>query len=148
MTSERVFFDEELEALDRVDVIVSLREKDENKTEIFMKDVKVARVANDNKKFAGVQLEVSLDQAPKLIHMQNYADSVRIIKANVGTGKEAAKAAPAKEAKPKEEAKPKAETKPKEEAKPKAEAKPKEEKKRSGQKRSGQKRIGRHEGYA
>lgn len=134
MTSERVFFDEELEALDRVDIIVSLREKDENKTEIFMKDVKVARVANDNKKFAGVQLEVSLDQAPKLIHMQNYADSVRIIKANVGTGKEAAKAAPAKEAKLKEEAKPKAETKPKEEAKPKAEAKPKEEKKEADKK--------------
>ncbi|WP_416145567.1 flagella basal body P-ring formation protein FlgA [Planococcus koreensis] len=53
MSSERVFFDEELEALDRVDIIVSLREKEDNKTEIFMQDVKVARVANDSKKFAG-----------------------------------------------------------------------------------------------
>lgn len=85
MASERVFFDEQLEALDRVDIIVSLRDKDVNKTEIFMKDVKVARVANESKKFAGVQVEVALDQAPKLIHMQNYADSVRVIKANVGS---------------------------------------------------------------
>lgn len=86
MASERVFFDEQLEALDRVDIIVSLRDKDVNKTEIFMKDVKVARVANEAKKFAGVQVEVALDKAPQLIHMQNYADSVRIIKANVGSG--------------------------------------------------------------
>lgn len=86
MASERVFFDEQLEALDRVDIIVSLRDKDVNKTEIFMKDVKVARVANEAKKFAGVQVEVALDKAPRLIHMQNYADSVRIIKANVGSG--------------------------------------------------------------
>ncbi|CEG21796.1 flagellar basal body P-ring biosynthesis protein FlgA [Planococcus massiliensis] len=123
MASDRVFFDEELEALDRVDIIVSVRFDNENKTQIFMKDVKVARVANDNKKFAGVQLEVSLEQAPKLIHMQNYADSVRIIKANVGAGKEdppetdtAAETEAAKEPaekageKPKEE-KPKAEEK-------------------------------------
>lgn len=126
MASDRVFFDEQLEALDRVDIIVSVHFDNENKTQIFMKDVKVARVANDNKKFAGVQLEVSLEQAPKLIHMQNYADSVRIIKANVGAGKEdEPKTDTAKE--PKEE---KAEAKPKpKEEKPKAEEKKEAEKK-------------------
>lgn len=125
MASDRVFFDEQLEALDRVDIIVSLRFDDENKTQIFMKDVKVARVANDDKKFAGVQLEVSLEQAPKLIHMQNYADSVRIIKANVGTGQEEATeaetAAESRAAKESEEAK--AEEKPKAEEKKETEKK-------------------------
>ena len=29
-------------------------------------------------------LEVSMEDAPKLIHIQNYADKVRILKANVG----------------------------------------------------------------
>lgn len=112
MSSERVFFDEELEALDRVDIIVSLRDEEINKTEIFMQDVKVARVANDNKKFAGVQLEISLDQAPELIHMQNYADSVRIIKANVGTAEAKEEAVPAAAAAAeKTEAKPAAKTK-------------------------------------
>lgn len=112
MSSERVFFDEELEALDRVDIIVSLRDEEINKTEIFMQDVKVARVANDNKKFAGVQLEISLDQAPELIHMQNYADSVRIIKANVGTAEAKEEAVPAAAAdEEKVEAEPAAKTK-------------------------------------
>ncbi|MGK7376625.1 SAF domain-containing protein [Planococcus sp. 1R117A] len=127
MASERVFFDEQLEALDRVDIIVSLKDKDENKTEIFMKDVKVARVANDNKKFGGVQVEVALDQAPKLIHMQNYADSVRIIKANVGNGKAAAPQV--KKQKPKAEEKPKAKEKSKAEEKPKAAEKKEADKK-------------------
>lgn len=129
MASERVFFDEQLEALDRVDIIVSLRDKDINKTEIFMKDVKVARVANEAKKFAGVQVEVALDQAPLLIHMQNYADSVRIIKANVGNGEAPAEAAaepPAEKAPAAATPAPPAEEKPAKE-KP-AEAKPAEEK--------------------
>ena len=84
MSDERVFFDESLEALDRVDIIVSEKFGDKPKTTIFMKDVKVYRIANKSDKFAGVQLEVPLEQAPQLIHMQNYADSVRIVKSNVG----------------------------------------------------------------
>ncbi|XKE95559.1 flagella basal body P-ring formation protein FlgA [Metaplanococcus flavidus] len=146
MASERVFFDEELEALDRVDIIVSLRENNESKTEIFMKDVKVARVASGDKKFAGVQVEIPLDDAPRLIHMQNYADSVRIIKANVGDGsaaeaaraeaeeaaaaaeKAAAEAEAAEKAKAEAEAKAKAEEEAK--AKAAADAKAKEEAKK------------------
>ncbi len=84
MSDERVFFDESIEALDRVDIIVSEKFGDKPKTTIFMKDVKVARIAKKSDKFAGVQLEVPLEQAPQLIHMQNYADSVRIVKSNVG----------------------------------------------------------------
>jgi Flp pilus assembly protein CpaB len=83
LQSDRVFFDEELAESDRVDIIVSHRFNGKEETSIFMKDVKVARVAPKKKKvFQGVQLEVSLEQAPQLIHMQNYADSVRIVKAN------------------------------------------------------------------
>jgi pilus assembly protein CpaB len=126
MASERVFFDEQLEALDRVDIIVSLRDKDINKTEIFMKDVKVARVANEAKKFAGVQVEVALDQAPLLIHMQNYADSVRIIKANVGSGEaeETPAEQPAEKAPAATTPVPPAEEKPPTEEKPAVEEKP------------------------
>jgi Flp pilus assembly protein CpaB len=85
MQNERVYFDEPLESLDRVDIIVSHRFNDKEETTVFMKDVKVARVAKEKgKDFKGVQLEVSMEKAPELIHMQNYADSLRIIKANVG----------------------------------------------------------------
>ncbi|MBS4210383.1 SAF domain-containing protein [Bacillus sp. FJAT-50079] len=84
MESDRIIFDEPLEALDRVDIIVSHRFDNKEETSFFMKDVKVSRVAKESNKFKGVQLEIPLDTAPQLIHMQNYADSVRIVKANVG----------------------------------------------------------------
>ena len=84
MASDRVIFDEPLEALDRVDIIVSEKFTGKEKTSIFMNDIKVARVAKKNSSFKGVMLEVPLAEAPELIHMQNYADSVRILKANVG----------------------------------------------------------------
>jgi Flp pilus assembly protein CpaB len=125
MQNERVFFDEPLEALDRVDIIVSHRFNDKEETTVFMRDVKVARVAKDNgKDFKGVQLEVSMEKAPELIHMQNYADSLRIIKANVGkqeaTQEGEAEKAEETKAEPQSEKK----EKPKQEAK---EAQPKKE---------------------
>lgn len=84
LRSEQVAFDEELTALDRVDIIVSHSFGDKPVTEVFMKDVKVARVAsNDEGDFSGVQLEVPYEKVSGLIHMQNYADSLRIVKANV-----------------------------------------------------------------
>ncbi|MBM7588254.1 pilus assembly protein CpaB [Bacillus pakistanensis] len=140
MKSERVFFDQRLEALDRVDIIVSHRFNDKEETSIFMKDVKVAMVAKKDNDFQGVQLEVPLDKAPELIHMQNYADSLRIIKANVEKKEEQEKAskkeaepakeetpAPKKEEKPKQEpAKKPAEEKPKEKPAEKPAEKPKE----------------------
>ncbi|MGR3762502.1 Flp pilus assembly protein CpaB [Rossellomorea sp. NS-SX7] len=139
MQNERVYFDEQLEALDRVDIIVSHRFNDKEETTVFMKDVKVARVAkNKDKEFKGVQLEVSLEKAPELIHMQNYADSLRIIKANVGKQEksevgESEKAEETKaEPQPEKKEEPKQETQPKQEdsksEKPaKPEEKPKQE---------------------
>ncbi|MGE8207117.1 Flp pilus assembly protein CpaB [Heyndrickxia sp. NPDC080065] len=84
--SEKVQFDQTVEALDRVDIIVSQKFGNAPKTEVFMKDVPVAAVINSDKKFSGVAVEISADDAPRLIHMQNYADSLRILKANVGKG--------------------------------------------------------------
>ncbi|MFD2680040.1 Flp pilus assembly protein CpaB [Bacillus seohaeanensis] len=132
MKSERVFFDEPLEALDRVDVIVSHRFSGKEETSIFMKDVKVARVAKKDDDFQGVQLEVPLEKAPELIHMQNYSDSLRIVKANVGKKEEQEAAtkeekAPARDEKEqvKEQEKKEQENKPAEK-----ETKPKEEQKK------------------
>ncbi|KAA9015987.1 SAF domain-containing protein [Niallia endozanthoxylica] len=83
--SEKVEFDQVVSALDRVDIIVSTENNGQPKTEIFMRDVPVAwakgKKAED---FAGAGLELSIDDAAKLIHVQNYADKVRILKANVG----------------------------------------------------------------
>jgi Flp pilus assembly protein CpaB len=128
MQNERVFFDELLEALDRVDIIVSHRFNGKEETTLFMKDVKVARTAKKDNKFKGVQLEVSIEKAPELIHMQNYADSLRVIKANVGkqeANEETEEAG--KEEKPQVETKQEEQKKPGEE--PKKEEKPKEEQK-------------------
>lgn len=82
--SEKVQFDQVIEALDRVDIIVSTKINGKPKTEIFMRDVPVAYAQGTGDKFAGVALEVSMEDAPKLIHIQNYADKVRVLKANVG----------------------------------------------------------------
>lgn len=82
--NERVSFDQELEDLDRVDIVVSQQFEGKPKTDIFMTDVHVFRVDKTKNEFRGVALEVSKEEAPKLIHMQNYADSIRVLKANVG----------------------------------------------------------------
>ncbi len=118
MQNERVFFDEPLEALDRVDIIVSHRFSGKEETSLFMRDVKVSRVAKKDNKFQGVQLEVSIDKAPELIHMQNYADSLRIIKANVGKEEETDEGKEEK-AEVKQEEKKAEDTKPTESSKPK-----------------------------
>jgi Flp pilus assembly protein CpaB len=127
MKSERVFFDEPLEALDRVDIIVSHRFSGKEETSIFMKDVKVARVAKKDDDFQGVQLEVPLEKAPELIHMQNYSDSLRIVKANVGKKEDQAAAAKEEEAPAKNE---KEQVKEQENKPAEKEAKPKEEQKK------------------
>jgi len=82
--TEKIQFDQEVETNDRVDIIVSTEENGQKKTEIFMRDVPVAYAEKHKDRFLGVGLEVSLDEAPKLINMQNYADHIRILKANVG----------------------------------------------------------------
>lgn len=83
-SSDKVSFDQELDNLDRVDIIVSHNFDGKAKTEIFMSDVLVYGVSKSDNKFNGVALEVPRETAPELIHMQNYADSLRVLKANVG----------------------------------------------------------------
>lgn len=82
--SDKIQYDQVVEALDRVDIIVSIEEKGQKKTELFMKDVPVAWSQGSGKDFAGAALEVPSEDAPKLIHMENYADHIRVLKANVG----------------------------------------------------------------
>ncbi|MFE8703866.1 SAF domain-containing protein [Cytobacillus sp. FJAT-54145] len=101
--SEKVQFDQVIETLDRVDIIVSTNKNGEEKTEIFMRDVPVAYSDGGKEDFAGVALEVKLEDAPKLIHIQHYADKVRILKANVGKGDEPTEKVEQKETKDKEE---------------------------------------------
>ncbi|UFJ39250.1 flp pilus assembly protein CpaB [Brevibacillus humidisoli] len=84
--SGRVIFDQQLEALDRVDIIVSHEVNGKQVTEVFMKDVPVAMVAKVDDQFKGVALELPFEQVPSFIHQQHYADLIRILKANVGKG--------------------------------------------------------------
>lgn len=87
--SDKVNFDQQLEALDRVDIIVSHKFDGKPVTETFMKDVPVAGVLKSNKKFNGIVVEIAAKDAPQVIHMQNYADSMRVLKANVGKEEQA-----------------------------------------------------------
>lgn len=89
-SGERVRFDQDLSALDRVDLIVSQQENGKPVTKVFMKDVLVSAVMQSEGKLVGVGLEVSQGNAPSLIHVQNYADSIRVLKANVGTEQDSA----------------------------------------------------------
>lgn len=84
-SGERVRFDQELSALDRVDLVVSKQENGKPVTKVFMKDVLVSVVMESEGKMVGVGLEVSEGNVPALVHVQNYADSIRVLKANVGT---------------------------------------------------------------
>ncbi|MDN4492232.1 Flp pilus assembly protein CpaB [Ureibacillus aquaedulcis] len=82
--TDKIQFDQEIAALDRVDIVVSIEEEGKKSTELFMKDVAVAFASGTGEKFAGIGVEVSSEDATKLIHMQNYAEYIRVLKANVG----------------------------------------------------------------
>ncbi|QRG68211.1 flagella basal body P-ring formation protein FlgA [Brevibacillus choshinensis] len=84
--SGNIVFDQQLEALDRVDIIVSHEVNGKPATEVFMKDVPVAMVAKTDDHFKGVALEMPFEQVPAFIHQQHYAEVMRILKANVGKG--------------------------------------------------------------
>lgn len=85
--TDKVQFDQEIAALDRVDIVVSREVDGKKKTEAFMKDVSVAYAQGTGENFAGIAVEVSASDATKLIHMQNYAEYIRVLKANVGQDK-------------------------------------------------------------
>lgn len=82
--TDKIQFDQEIAALDRVDIVVSIEKEGKKSTELFMKDVAVAFAQGTGEKFAGIGVEVSSQDATKLIHMQNYAEYIRVLKANVG----------------------------------------------------------------
>lgn len=87
--SEKIMFDQVIEPLDRVDIVTSVPVQGDKSginfnTTVFMRDVPVAYAQGDEKNFQGVALEVSMEDAAKLIHMQNYADKIRVLKANAG----------------------------------------------------------------
>ena len=80
--SDRIVFDGNFDFNDRVDIIVSTRGKGAPKTETFMRDVQVVGVSKNKKGTVnGLGLEMTLDDAEKFIHMQNFAASIRILKA-------------------------------------------------------------------
>lgn len=85
-SSGKIVFDQQLEALDRVDIIVSHNVNGKPTTEVFMKDVPVAMVAKSDDQFRGVALEMPFEQVPVFIHQQHYAQVMRILKSNVGKG--------------------------------------------------------------
>lgn len=82
--TDKIQFDQVLTALDRVDIIVSTEVNGKKDTSVFMKDVLVAFAQGTNDSFSGIAVEVTAEEAPDLIHMQNYAEHIRVLKANVG----------------------------------------------------------------
>ncbi|MFC4388016.1 Flp pilus assembly protein CpaB [Gracilibacillus marinus] len=78
--TENIQFDQVIEALDRIDIIVSSDEE----TTTFLTDVPVVYAQGTEENFQGVAVELSTEDAEKLIHQQNYAEYIRILKANVG----------------------------------------------------------------
>lgn len=82
--TDKIIFDQEVAALDRIDIIISEEVDGVKKTELFMKDVPVAFSQGTGENFSGIAVEVSAEEATKLIHMQNYAEYIRILKANAG----------------------------------------------------------------
>ncbi|HLR07667.1 MAG TPA: SAF domain-containing protein [Bacillota bacterium] len=77
---ENVQFDQVIEALDRVDIIVSSDEE----TQTFLTDVPVVYAQGTEENFAGIAVELSRENAERLIHQLHYAEYIRILKANVG----------------------------------------------------------------
>lgn len=81
--SNRVLFDDKLSARDRVDIVVSYEQDPKSganqpQTMISMTDVLVVSVGKDQKV---IGLELPLKEAKELIHAENFAHSIRVLKA-------------------------------------------------------------------
>ncbi len=139
VNSDKVHFDEPLMPLDRVDLIVSHNFDGDPVTEVFMEDVKVAQTAKKDGKFTGVKLEIPFDIVPKLIHMQNYADSLRVVKANVGQAQDPEDEVNAKDDEEQNKKEQEEEIKKKQEEKEEKEKKAEEEKKKQEEKEKAKK---------
>lgn len=81
--SKRVTFDQEVSMFDRVDLVLSKKVKEVPETVLFLRGIPVVAVAHkkDNS-FAGIGLELPIEQATQLIHEQNFAISIRVLKAS------------------------------------------------------------------
>lgn len=79
---DRIVFDQPLEAQDRADIIVSWGGNEgSNRTVIFDTDVLVVAASSNDGKFTGVWLEMTLEEAKRFIDAQNFAASIRLLKA-------------------------------------------------------------------
>lgn len=106
MASDRIQFDSPLEPLDRVDIIVSYRSAKQPVTEVFMRDVPVATVyegassdpmasgGETAKAMTAISVEVTLEEARRLIQRLNYSDHIRVLKANAGNAGNPSKGTP------------------------------------------------------
>jgi pilus assembly protein CpaB len=81
--SERVLFDDVFNALDRVDIVASYQEADRPVTKLLLEDVTVGRVTEDKDRVAAIGVELSVEDAQKLIFMQNFGRQIRVLKHNI-----------------------------------------------------------------
>lgn len=80
--SNRIRFDGSINVNDRVDIVVSNESKGSRQTSVFMKDVPVVAIAEDGDgNVSGLGLEMTLEEAEKMIHQENFAISIRVLKA-------------------------------------------------------------------
>ncbi|QHS24151.1 flp pilus assembly protein CpaB [Virgibacillus sp. MSP4-1] len=82
--SETLTFDQFIEPLDRVDLVVSREMEGEKRTETFMKDVLVYHAQSKDNNMLGIGVVIPAERVEELIHVQHYAEHIRVLKANVG----------------------------------------------------------------
>ncbi|RZT13013.1 Flp pilus assembly protein CpaB [Fictibacillus sp. BK138] len=125
--TENVLIDENVTEGDRVDIVVSMEEKNAMTTKRALKGIHVVEVDDDveidkNKTASVIKVSLSIEDAEKLIHYQNTAQQIRILRVNeleeenkeekkeeaTPAAKPAAPAPPAPKQNPAPQAKPKA----------------------------------------
>lgn len=80
--SNRVTFDQEVSVYDRVDLVLSKKVSGIPETTLFLRGIPVVTVARkQDNSFGGIGVELPIEQATQLIHEQNFAISIRVLKA-------------------------------------------------------------------
>jgi Flp pilus assembly protein CpaB len=85
--TENVLIDENVTEGDRVDIVVSMEEKNVMTTKRALKGIHVVEVDDDveiekNKTTSVIKVSLSIEDAEKLIHYQNTAQQIRILRVN------------------------------------------------------------------
>lgn len=78
--SDRVLFDEPIDPTDYVDIIVSYQEGDKPITKLLLENVPVGRIMEDKEGQRAIGVELSMEDAQKLIFMQNFSRQIRVLK--------------------------------------------------------------------